>query len=568
MSQFSLALKSSQALQPPSPSGGARIALSPDGRALAYIGPAERGTALWLRRLDQLDATPIAGTEGASEPFFSPDGQRVGFVKNGTEVRIASLAGAPTVTLTDKANTTSGDWGDDGYIYFEVDSGVARMRATGGDTEPVYKINTEAEGDRHRVGARPARRDRRAVPAAPRRAGTRRLRDHGDAAAARHPRTRSSAACSPPTPTGLPAGGDRGRQAHRHPVRPEEARDRPARRSRCSRGSGSGTTASTSTSRSHGTARVAYTTGGTQATRRAAWVSREGGVTPVDSTWDPQGIIGSAALSPDGKAIAVGAHPGRPAGHLGQAAARRARSRGSPSPTPRAGGRPGRADGKDVYYIADRSGSRRRADLRPPLRRDRHASPAVPHRRGHRPGPRHEGRALAPAPDGARAARHGRHPGAPPRRLGARAAGRDAGDGAVPGALAGRPLAGVQLRRVRRVRRSTCGPFPETAGAKWQVSTAGGSQPSWSSTGRELLYVNGKNEMVSAEIPPGTTFSVGAQRTLFSVQPFAAVGAVPAYWLTADDKRFLVLREGEAGQPGELVVAENWVQQLAAAGAK
>jgi len=39
---------------------------------------------------------------------------------------------------------------------------------------------------------------------------------------------------------------------------------------------------------------------------------------------------------------------------------------------------------------------------------------------------------------------------------------------------------------------------------------------------------------------------------------------VPAYWLTPDDKRFLVLREGAAGQPGELVVAENWQQQLRA----
>ena len=108
-----------------------------------YSGPADGGNRLWLRRLDQLDATPIAGTEGAASPFFSPDGQRIGFIKEGTAVRIASLAGAPTVTLTDKANTSSGDWGDDGYIYFEVDSGVARMRATGGEIEPVYTISPE-----------------------------------------------------------------------------------------------------------------------------------------------------------------------------------------------------------------------------------------------------------------------------------------------------------------------------------------------------------------------------------------------------------------------------------------
>jgi serine/threonine-protein kinase len=111
-------------------------------------------------------------------------------------------------------------------------------------------------------------------------------------------------------------------------------------------------------------------------------------------------------------------------------------------------------------------------------------------------------------------------------------------------------------------------PFPETAGAKWQVSTAGGSQPAWSSTGRELLYVNGRNEMVSAQIPPGPTFSVGQQHALFSIQQFAAVGAVPAYSLTPDDKKFLVLREGEAGQPGELVVSENWAQQVAGAAGK
>ena len=111
-------------------------------------------------------------------------------------------------------------------------------------------------------------------------------------------------------------------------------------------------------------------------------------------------------------------------------------------------------------------------------------------------------------------------------------------------------------------------PFPETSGAKWQVSTAGGSQPTWSSTGRELLYVNGRNDMISAQIPPGATFSVGTQRVLFSVVPFAVVGAVPSFSLSPDDRRFLMLREGEAGQPGELVVAENWVQQLAGQGAK
>jgi hypothetical protein len=72
-------------------------------------------------------------------------------------------------------------------------------------------------------------------------------------------------------------------------------------------------------------------------------------------------------------------------------------------------------------------------------------------------------------------------------------------------------------------------PFPATATAKWQVSTAGGVEPAWASTGRELLYINGKFEMVSAEIAPGATFAVGRQRTLFSVAQLARPGPVPSY---------------------------------------
>jgi hypothetical protein len=45
-------------------------------------------------------------------------------------------------------------------------------------------------------------------------------------------------------------------------------------------------------------------------------------------------------------------------------------------------------------------------------------------------------------------------------------------------------------------------------------------------------------------------------------------GPVPSYSLSPDNKRFLVLREGEAGQPGELIVAENWLQQLKGQAAK
>jgi serine/threonine-protein kinase len=105
-------------------------------------------------------------------------------------------------------------------------------------------------------------------------------------------------------------------------------------------------------------------------------------------------------------------------------------------------------------------------------------------------------------------------------------------------------------------------PFPETSTARWQVSTAGGSDPVWSSTGRELFYINGRSEMAVAETPAGPTFSVGKQRSLFSVSPFSRTGPVPSYSLSPDNQRFLMVREGEATQQSELIVAEHWLEGL------
>jgi serine/threonine-protein kinase len=109
-------------------------------------------------------------------------------------------------------------------------------------------------------------------------------------------------------------------------------------------------------------------------------------------------------------------------------------------------------------------------------------------------------------------------------------------------------------------------PFPETSTAKWQVSTAGGNEPVWARSGRELFYINGKGEMVSAEIRPGPPFTVGRQRALFSTTPFSRQGPVPSYSVGPDDTRFLMIREGDLAQQSELVVAENWTRLLTKAG--
>ena len=290
-------------------------------------------------------------------------------------------------------------------------------------------------------------------------------------------------------------------------------------------------------------------------------------MTPVDSGWDPQGVIGSESLSPDGKQLAVTlTRDGRrdiwvkqlPAGPF---------SRITFSDT--SSGRPAwSADGRDVLYIADRSGSgvgpvyARRADGTgsPRLVQGSVDVGQVATSR--------DGRWLIfrtapqpPATPDILGAQGGRHD--------ARAAGGVARAPELFPALSpdGRWLAyasnesGTAEVYVR--------PFPETASAKWQVSTAGGVEPAWSSTGRELLYINGKGDMVSAEIPAGATFSVGeAADPVLDGASSPGTGRSTSYSLSPDNKRFVVLREGEAGQPGELVVAENWTRQLMGAGGK
>ena len=106
-------------------------------------------------------------------------------------------------------------------------------------------------------------------------------------------------------------------------------------------------------------------------------------------------------------------------------------------------------------------------------------------------------------------------------------------------------------------------PFPETATAKWQVSTAGGTEPIWAATGHELFYINGKSQMVSAEIRLAPAFSVGEQHTLFSTASYVRAGS-HSYAVVPDDRRFLMVREGDATQQGDLVLAENWFQELKA----
>jgi Tol biopolymer transport system component len=108
------------------------FALSPDGRQIVFVAAAEGVSKLWLRPLDQTIAQPLAGTEGASAPFWAPDGRALGFFADAKLKRIDLTGGAPQV-LADAPVPRGGTWNRDGVMVFAptATSGLMQVAPTG-----------------------------------------------------------------------------------------------------------------------------------------------------------------------------------------------------------------------------------------------------------------------------------------------------------------------------------------------------------------------------------------------------------------------------------------------------
>ena len=106
---------------------------------------------LYIRPLDQLQATMLSGTEGARNPFFSPDGQWIAFFTGGKLKKI-SVQGGAVVTLCDAPNDRGGSWGDDGSIVFAAGSreGLSKVSSAGGKPAPLTTLNLQAGEITHR----------------------------------------------------------------------------------------------------------------------------------------------------------------------------------------------------------------------------------------------------------------------------------------------------------------------------------------------------------------------------------------------------------------------------------
>ena len=134
----------------PSNLGFIHATLSPDAGRLVFRGTTPEGKSqLWIRSLTALSAEPLAGTEDAAFPFWSPDGRSIGFFADKKLKRIEA-SGGPALTLCD-ADGVGGAWNRDGVILFALPSGpIHRIPAAGGTPQPVTRLDSSRHETTHR----------------------------------------------------------------------------------------------------------------------------------------------------------------------------------------------------------------------------------------------------------------------------------------------------------------------------------------------------------------------------------------------------------------------------------
>ena len=123
---------------------GRNLVISPDGRHIIYaVGSLGTGGQLYLRALDELDSTPIPGTEHLwYSPFFSSDSKFIAFVTDGKMRKVAVSGGAP-LTLCEVTGQWGGSWGPEDMIVFASEEGLFRLSAAGGEPESVAVLERD-----------------------------------------------------------------------------------------------------------------------------------------------------------------------------------------------------------------------------------------------------------------------------------------------------------------------------------------------------------------------------------------------------------------------------------------
>jgi Tol biopolymer transport system component len=133
------------------PTDDPSVALSRDGTQLAFIANRDRQPMLWIRPLDgSSDSRALPGTTGATFPFWSPDGQSIGFFSDNKLKRI-DVASGTALTLAEAANARGATWNADGVILFGPGprGAIVKVAARGGPVEIVTQPDDKTGPSHH-----------------------------------------------------------------------------------------------------------------------------------------------------------------------------------------------------------------------------------------------------------------------------------------------------------------------------------------------------------------------------------------------------------------------------------
>ena len=523
---------------------GSAVAISPDGAHLAYAATQGGTQQLYLRAMDSLEAKPIPGTEGATEPFFSPDGQWLGFFA-GNILKKVSVSGGAAVTLGPAGQARGASWDSQGTIAF-ASSGANTIRQVsdaGGAAQPLTHVE---KGDTaHRwpdylpggkavlfaVGANAANSQ---VAVQPVGSGERR-----ELVAGTQPRY---------APSGhlvYALGGN----LMAVPFDPQRLAVTAATVPVVENVAQSSTTGAAQYSFS-ATGSLLYVSGNIQANQpKLVWVSRNGTEQPLAA---PAHAYDSPRISPDGKQVAVSAEGQIWIYDLSRQTLTRLTFEGN------ANNRPvWTPDGKRIAFYSDKEGPLnifwQLADGSGGLER------LTTSLHTNAPG--------SFSPDGQILAFHEANPDTGNDlwvlRLGDRKAQpflRTRFSEATPRfSPDGRWLAYVSDESGRN--EIYVQPYPGPGG-KWQISTEGGTEPVWNRNGRELFYRSG-SKMMAVDVTTQPSFAAGNPRMLFQGDYVPAANPVTNYDVSPDGQRFLMLKPVEqAAAPTQIVVVQNWFEEL------
>jgi serine/threonine-protein kinase len=115
---------------------------------VAFAGRNGAVTQLYVRALDAMAAKPLSGTEGADRPFFSPDGNWIGFWAGNTLKKVPATGGPPAAITEVSGLGWGAAWAEDGTIFFASGTGISKISADGGTPTTVTTADG-SKGERH-----------------------------------------------------------------------------------------------------------------------------------------------------------------------------------------------------------------------------------------------------------------------------------------------------------------------------------------------------------------------------------------------------------------------------------